>query len=230
MSYTTFLFDLDDTLCHADQRGEEIYVGAFEVAGVDPVGRPADLWAALDGPPAVEDVESYLAAGFAAVLADHDADADPYDLAAGFTEVVDHGAVSFRPGAESVLEHAREAGRVGLLTNGPEHRQAVKLESLGLTDAFDAVVYAGDMPNRKPHRDPFDRTLALLGTNPRDALYVGDSLEYDVAGAQGAGIDAAWCPVGRNRRPAVAPDPGDLAPEYTLLRLADLHPVIDGEA
>jgi putative hydrolase of the HAD superfamily len=228
MSYTTFLFDLDDTLCHADQTGEEIYFGAFEAASVDPVGRPTDLWSALEGPPAVEDVEAYLAEGFAAVVSDYDVDADPHTLAAGFTEVVDHGAVSFRPGAESVLEHAREVGRVGLLTNGPERRQAVKLEALGLTDVFDAVVYAGDMEHRKPHRDPFDRTLALLGSNPRDAVYVGDSLRYDVAGAQGAGIDAAWCPVGRNRRPAVAPDPGDLDPEYTLVRLADLHPVIDG--
>ncbi len=52
------------------------------------------------------------------------------------------------------------------MTNGPESRQSVKLSSLDLRDAFDVVVYAGDMPRRKPHREPFDAAVEALGVAP----------------------------------------------------------------
>lgn len=55
------------------------------------------------------------------------------------------------PGASAALAGADETGSVGLVTNGPERRQRVKLDSLGITDRFDARVYAFDLPRRKPH-------------------------------------------------------------------------------
>nr|WP_224267827.1 hypothetical protein [Haloprofundus salinisoli] len=63
------LFDLDGTLCRQDQDGETIYYGAFERADIDPFGEPADLWAALDGPPHPGDQLGYLASGFTVVAA-----------------------------------------------------------------------------------------------------------------------------------------------------------------
>jgi len=63
------------------------------------------------------------------------------------------------------------------------------------------------MPNRKPHRDPFDRAVADLGVEPSGSLYVGDSREYDVAGAKGAGLRAAWCPANGES------DPGGYDPD-----------------
>jgi HAD superfamily hydrolase (TIGR01509 family) len=232
VTYAATVFDLDHTLCRHDQSGEEVYAGAFAHAGVDRVGDPEDLWAALAGSPDPDDTEGYLADGFRSVLRTYDADtaADaPRALAAGFSAVVDHSRVSFRPGAETVLDHARETGHVALLTNGPERRQSIKLDALDIADAFDSVVFAGDMPNRKPHRDPFDRVLAELGVAPDAALYVGDSLEYDVGGAQGAGLDAAWTPDGDDPNDVTDDllDTGDYAPEFVVPRLADLRAVLD---
>jgi putative hydrolase of the HAD superfamily len=242
VTYAAVVFDLDNTLCRHDQSEEEVYLGAFERAGIDPVGEPTDLWRALEGAPDPDDTETYLARGFQQVLRQHDAeqsaansvettgDTDPARaLARGFGEVVDHSRVSFRPGAGAVLDRARETAQVALLTNGPERRQAIKLDSLGLTDAFESVVFAGDMDNRKPHRDPFDRVVRELGVDPDAALYVGDSLEYDVGGAQGAGLDAAWTPDGDDPND-VTDDllgTGDFSPEFVVPRLADLLAILD---
>jgi putative hydrolase of the HAD superfamily len=239
VTYAAVVFDLDNTLCRHDQSEAEVYFGAFERAGIDPVGDPTDLWQALTGAPDPDDTETYLARGFRQVLRQYDAEQsaassvetdDPARaLARGFGEVVDHRRMSFRPGAEEVLDHAREVGQVALLTNGPERRQSIKLDALGLTDAFESVVFAGDMANRKPHRDPFDRVLGDLGVDADAALYVGDSLEFDVGGAQEAGLDAAWTPDGDDPNEVTDDllDAGAYDPEFVVPRLADLRAIID---
>ena len=221
--FDAVVFDLDGTLCRHDQDADEVYFGAFERAGEDPFGAPADLWAALDGAPDPQDRLGYLRDGFGAVADRHGRrDADVDALARGFDAVVDNGAVSFLDGAEDGLAAARDRAAVGLMTNGPEHRQSTKLASLGLEDAFDAVVYAGDMPRRKPHADPFDRTVAELSVSASSTLYVGNSLEYDVAGAQGAGLPVAWCPEDGDA------DAGTYDPDYVLESLSELAAVLDG--
>jgi putative hydrolase of the HAD superfamily len=222
--FATVLFDLDNTLCRHGQDAETVYYGAFDAAGVEPFGEPAELWAGLTGPPATDPDEQvrYLADGFETVADRHDRSIDARALARGFVETVDYSTVRFRDGAEAALAAAREHGPVGLLTNGPEWRQSIKLRALGLEDAFDAVVFAGDMPRRKPHRDPFDRAVEELSVDPAAALYVGDSLEYDVAGAKGAGLRAAWCPADGDA------DPGEYEPDYVLGSPADLAGVLDG--
>ena len=180
--YAAVLFDLDGTLCEGAQSPETIYRGAFEAAGVGPFGDPDELWAALDDPPAVDDEVGYLASGFTKVAARHGrTPVDAEALARGFLETVDYAAVEPRPGAAAAVETARQRSAVGLVTNGPESRQAGKLEALPFGDAFETVVFAGDLARRKPHREPFERAVADLGVAPEETLFVGDSLEYDVA-------------------------------------------------
>jgi HAD superfamily hydrolase (TIGR01509 family) len=217
------LFDLDGTLCRREQRGEEVYRGAFAHAGIEPFASPEALWRSLDGPPTPHEEHAYLAAGFDRLADEFGRRVDAGALAQGFLETVDDTAVTLVSGAGEALDHAQERGHVGLVTNGPAHRQSVKLEALGITDRFDVVVYAGDMPRRKPHPDPFERALAALDVSPAAAVHVGDSLEYDVAGAQNAGLQAAWVAHDTDG------DPGEPTPEYVLWRLGDLRAVLGGE-
>lgn len=223
--FTATLFDLDGTLCRQTQDAESIYRETFERAGVEPFGIPDDLWAALDGPPPTTPgaQTAYLASGFIKVAAQYGRQSvDARALATGFLDTVDYAAVSFQRGAEEALASARERGLVGLVTNGPEYRQSVKLSALGLDDAFDVVVFAGDMERRKPHPDPFERALSTLETAAETALYVGDSLEYDVAGAQGAGLRAAWY------GGVEAADTGAYRPDYVLHSLGELRDIFEG--
>ncbi|WP_255198146.1 HAD family hydrolase [Halorarius litoreus] len=217
--FAAVLFDLDNTLCRHEQEPAALFRAAFDHAGIEPFGSPTELWAALDGPIDPDDELGYLADGFGRLAADHARDVDATALARGFVAEVDNTAVSLLPGAQAALVHARKRGAVGLVTNGPERRQSTKLDALDLHDAFDVVVYAGDMPRRKPHRDPFDRALDALDESPEQSLYVGDSLEYDVAGAQGAGLAAAWCP-------GEPTDPGDHRPDFTFETLHELSRVV----
>jgi putative hydrolase of the HAD superfamily len=218
--FDTVLFDLDNTLCRHEQSAETIYTGSFEAAGVEPVGEPADLWQALDGDPDPDDPAGYLADGFRRVAARYDRAFDPDALAAGFLETVDYRMVSLLPGADRALAAARATGAVGLVTNGPSSRQSVKLDALDLHGAFDVVVYGGDLPRRKPHPDPFRRALAALDAEAGRTLYVGDSVEYDVAGGHNAGLAVAWLSDGREWDGDEWPDLD--RPAYVLGEVADL--------
>ena len=223
-AFEAVLFDLDNTLCRHEQSAETIYFGAFERADVEPVGTPSDLWEALDGDPPPDDPTEYLADGFARVSDQYGVTVDARRLAEGFRETVDYRAVSFVSGAERALAAARECGPVGLVTNGPSSRQRVKLDALGIGEAFDVVVYAGDLPRRKPYPDPFEDALDALDVRPNSALYVGDSVEHDVVGARRAGLHTAWFADGGEWDERWS---GVDRPTYVLGRMDDLVDVFD---
>jgi putative hydrolase of the HAD superfamily len=220
VSFDAVLFDLDGTLIGSTQDMEAAYEQAFDRVGVSSVADPPALWRSLDGPPDPDDEVGYLGAGFARLAAQHDRrDIDPIALAEAFVGVIDNTQVAYEPGAIAALTAAQSTGKTGVVTNGPEHRQAVKVRAVSLADRADTVVYAGDLPRRKPHVRPFERALAYLDVASERALYVGDSLAYDVAGAHNAGIAAAWLDDGDG--------PGAYDPEFVIESLADLPQLLE---
>ena len=214
--YAATLFDLDGTLCRHEQDIEAVFHGAFRDVGCEPVGTPADLWGAMEPITAYETAADQLADAMERVAAEHGRDLDIAAWTAAFRARIDWTDVSLLPGAAAALRAARDNGPVGLLTNGPEPRQSTKLAALGIAEAFDTLVYAGDLDRRKPSAEPFERALAGLDTRAGETLYVGDSLEYDVAGARGAGLPVAWLGDG---------DPGEYAPDHTLGTVGELAAV-----
>ncbi|WP_407066847.1 HAD family hydrolase [Haloarcula sediminis] len=218
VTFDAVVFDLDGTLIERTQDTAALYERTFERVGIEPFAAPAELWAVLDGPPDPADEVGYLGAGFARLAAQHGRRVDAIALAEAFVDGVDNAQVTLRPGAERALSAARETAPTAVLTNGPQSRQAAKVGAVGLAARVDTVVYAGDMPRRKPHAAPFEATLSTLDATAERALYVGDSLGYDVAGAHNAGLAAAYLDDGDG------PDPYD--PEYVLESLADLPAVL----
>lgn len=57
---------------------------------------------------------------------------------------------------------------------------------------FDAVICSEEVRSYKPDGHIFRQALDRLGVDPSRAIHIGDSLHSDVAGAQQAGIAAAW--------------------------------------
>lgn len=218
--YAATVFDLDGTLCRHEQNIQTAFDGAFADAGIERGGlEPEDLWPHLGDVTEYDSERAHLGAGFAAMTDALNHDVDANALAAAFVARLDWSAVTFLEGAGRALTAARDNGPVALLTNGPERRQSIKLTALGLQDAFDAVVYAGDMARRKPHRDPFDRVLETLATPPERTLYVGNSLEHDVAGARAAGWPVAWV--------EAADTANDYDPDHVLGSIGDLAGVYE---
>ena len=227
------LFDLDGTLCrHAGDAGAA-YRAAFERIDAKLFGEPADLWAALDGPPDPDDRVGYLGAGLARVAAQRGrGDVDPVELAEALVEQLDEIEVELLPGASAALDAATARGPTGVVTNGPRDRQERKVRALGLDDRVDAVVYAGDLPRRKPHVGPFREGLRALGVSAERALYVGDSLAYDVAGAHNAGVRVAWIrgdAAGGTEEGDGEPDggSGDYRPDHVLDGIGDLAGLLE---
>lgn len=63
------------------------------------------------------------------------------------------------------------------------------LDAAGLTSLLDGVVSSAEVGARKPDAAIFARALELAGAAPAEAVHVGDSPDYDVAGARAAGIE-----------------------------------------
>ncbi|NJE48907.1 TIGR02253 family HAD-type hydrolase [Thermococcus sp. 9N3] len=96
------------------------------------------------------------------------------------------------PDVVPTLEWLRSNGyRLGVVTSGPEY-QRLKLELTGLDKYFDVIVTREDVKAIKPEPKIFLHALELLGVEPGDALYVGDSLSQDVYGAKHVGMTAVW--------------------------------------
>ena len=85
-----------------------------------------------------------------------------------------------------------------------------ELARLGLLEHVDAAVFCMDVGWRKPAPALFEHALATLGVAAERTLFVGDDPEWDIAGAQRAGLapvllgDAASAPEGCRVIPRLA--------------------------
>jgi putative hydrolase of the HAD superfamily len=94
--------------------------------------------------------------------------------------------------AIATLRYLRTLGlRVGLLTNGPSSLQRHKLEVTGIEPELDAVAISEEIGVAKPEPQAFYRAAAMIGCRPAEVAMVGDSPEYDIAGAIAAGLALA---------------------------------------
>jgi HAD superfamily hydrolase (TIGR01509 family) len=98
----------------------------------------------------------------------------------------------------ALLETLRERGlKLGLVSNAFDppallHRD---LEQSGVADRLDFAVFSSEVGRRKPDPVIFERALEALGVQAERALFVGDTLATDVAGAAALGMhtcQAVW--------------------------------------
>jgi HAD superfamily hydrolase (TIGR01549 family) len=101
--------------------------------------------------------------------------------------------VTYHPHHADVLDQLRGKVRLAVCSNFSHTQTALRiLEDAGLRWHFDAVLVSDATGWRKPRREIFDATCALLGVPPGETLHVGDHLRLDVAGGGEAGLRTAW--------------------------------------
>lgn len=99
------------------------------------------------------------------------------------------------PKMEETLAWLRDRGmKLGIVTNGSRLLQLAKLQNLGISHYFEAVVISEVEGLSKPDRRIFDLALDRLGVAPAEAVFVGDHPEVDIRGAQRACMRAIWKP------------------------------------
>ena len=123
------------------------------------------------------------------------------------------------PGAIDTLRRFREAGvRLALLTNGETRRQRDKIARFGLEPYFDHIQIEEEFGIGKPYARAFGNALSVLGVAASDAWMVGDSLEWDIEGAQSAGIHAIWVDASGKG----VPEGAAVQPDRIIRTLSDL--------
>ncbi len=81
------------------------------------------------------------------------------------------------------------------------------MAQLGLLEYFPTRLYSCDVRHRKPHPKIFSMCLERLGILPGEAIFVGDKLRADVAGAARVGmITILKDPSGARRSRRIRPD------------------------
>jgi FMN phosphatase YigB (HAD superfamily) len=108
--------------------------------------------------------------------------------------------------------------RLGLLSNFDDAETGhLIVQDTGVREHFDVVMISAEVGLRKPNPRIFERMAAALLLEPREILFVGDTVRDDVLGAKRAGMCAAW--INRDRLPLPEGVP---APDLEIADLADL--------
>jgi putative hydrolase of the HAD superfamily len=122
-------------------------------------------------------------------------------------KILASGIVAYRRGRGSalvlyphvqmtLLELAKRAIRLGVVSDAPESQVWLRLCSLSLQHVFDAVVTFDDTRERKPSAAPFREVLRRLEVEPAEALMVGDWAERDVVGGKSLGMKTVFARYG----------------------------------
>jgi len=99
-----------------------------------------------------------------------------------------HACLRTYPGSRAILESLERRGyRTGIVTSKGRRGTCLTLRHLGLEELFDVLVTADDVRRAKPDPEPVMKALLALETDPRDAVFVGDS-PFDFEAGRRAGV------------------------------------------
>ena len=112
---------------------------------------------------------------------------------------------------------------VGIITNGAhdEHTdsQLSKVRHLGLSDRIQSLTISGEIGVRKPKIEIFRVACERADVLPKEAVYVGDTIQNDILGANRAGMTSVFINRKSERR---IPKTADEQPDYTISNLHDV--------
>ena len=108
-----------------------------------------------------------------------------------------HSSVTFypEPGIHDALDYMESRGiRRAIVSNAVFSGSVLEaeLQKHGLLERFEFLMSSSDYGVRKPHPLIFETALAKLSLKSEEALFVGDKLETDIAGANGVGLCSVW--------------------------------------
>jgi pyrophosphatase PpaX len=117
--------------------------------------------------------------------------------------------VTVYPGVVEAVHALRKAGVATGLVTSKNRLGALRGLSLARLEAMmDVLVCADEVDNPKPHPEPVEKAVSLLGAERRSTVYVGDSI-HDMRSGRAAGVRTAavlWGPFGRSHLEGAKPD------------------------
>lgn len=115
--------------------------------------------------------------------------------------------------------------RMGLISNAGDDKDVQQLASrFGIAQFFDFILTSAACSYRKPHRRIFELALSNWYFLPSEAVMVGDNLDADIRGAQGAGLFAIWISRRAGER---MEDQLSIRPDASIASLSELPSLLD---
>lgn len=93
---------------------------------------------------------------------------------------------------EFILKLRNSGKKISVCTDMTAHIQYRKIEKLGLKNLIDCMVTSEETGLEKPSPTMFKLALKKLDVDADEAVYFGDSLDRDIAGAAKIGIKPFW--------------------------------------
>ncbi|SHJ65465.1 phosphoglycolate phosphatase [Shimia gijangensis] len=209
----TVVFDLDGTL--ADTSGDLL---AAANACFRAMGEGDVLEVETDAGTALRGGKAMLTLGLTRLGRLDQALVEKYYpmLLEAYSGAIDHHTVIY-PGAMDAVERLAQLGYgVGICTNKPEALAEKLMTSLGVRNAFGALVGADTLPVRKPDPEPLFETARRLGGDPAKTVLIGDSVT-DRDTARSAKVPSVLVTFGPSGEDMAALEPEALLKDYADL-------------
>jgi len=107
------------------------------------------------------------------------------------------------------LHQLSETHRLGVVSNiwsrSEIHLQ--EFEKAGIRHLFDVIIFSSDYGRIKPSRYLFYRAMEAFEVSRSKMVFVGDSLDRDIAGAKSVGLSAIWIDTGMTKMRVNDPRP-----------------------
>ncbi|MBE6183927.1 pyrophosphatase PpaX [Heyndrickxia ginsengihumi] len=207
---TTLLFDFDGTLIDTNElitqshlhTLNKYYPGRYKREDVLVFNGPPliESFSTIDPERAAEMVETYRAFN----LAHHD------ELIKEFPDVL-----------ETLKELKEKQFKLAIVSTKFRDTLLRGLNLIHLDSIFDVIVTLDDVKHAKPHPEPIEKALQLLGSEPGETLMVGDN-SHDIESGKNAGTytaGVAWSAKGRAYLEALQPD-------FILEKMTDLYSIL----
>lgn len=124
-----------------------------------------------------------------------------------------------RPGVVETLQALRARGlHIGMVSNIDEDQLAHLLEVAGVRPYFDSLLSSEAAGACKPHAAIFEEALRRASCAPGEALFVGDTLAQDIAGANAMGMRSVLIWHRDDKQPSYA----EIRPTHVIRRIPEL--------
>lgn len=122
------------------------------------------------------------------------------------------------PDTKEVLQYLVNKGySLHIITNGFEKTQHSKLQSSNLHIFFKKIITSEGSNSMKPKKEIFEYALSKTGATVAESIMIGDTLDVDIAGAMGVGMDQVHVNFNGKKQ--------DLQPTFTINALKELEKI-----
>jgi putative hydrolase of the HAD superfamily len=125
------------------------------------------------------------------------------------------------PEVKAVLDELHPRFKLAVLSDAQSAWARPEMRAVGIDSYFDPIVISGDYGFRKPDRRLFEVTLAGMGLDAEEVVFVGNDMYRDIFGAGQLGMKTVFFAPDRVIEPMQGVDP-----DYIIYQFAELRQAI----